>query len=1104
MAFKTFLKSVSGRLSFEKNNEYKGFIDGIIDECLQGWIRNSNNSTSVLIDIFIDHELTYSDVLCNFDRSDLKEAGVIPSTFGFRVPFDASRYGDNILVAVHLSGQNEVLLTRTIELNSSFIQEKKTASPSVAPISRKVIPIYRARIESLKENKIIGWAVDTLNPGAKIKAELFINGVWFCDVINDKPRDDLRRQKLSYGDGGIEQVLPAQLLVSGNTTVGLRFPDGHYIEQSFSLVCTELVTPQVVKQIKTPVTIVVPIYNAVEDTKSCIERVLAFTPPEVRLLLINDASTDEAVAPMLKKYADRPQVKVMTNETNIGFTRTVNRGIDATGTDDVIFLNSDARVTPGWLQGLRSAVASDPLIGTVTPLSDRAGAFSAPRIGNDNKLPFGISEEEYAVAVRRHSLRLYPTVPTGNGFCMYVRRACIDQVGKLDEDAFPRGYGEENDFCMRARRLGWRSIIDDATYVFHERSRSFGDQKTELMAAGRKAVEARHPDYSYAIRVFSASPQIALARYRVGQAQAALTHGETFLPRALFVTATMTGGTPQTNRDLMRALSDSWEGWLLRCDSNVMTLSRLADDEFEVVETHSLQEPVSPTNHRSFEYDRVLGAWLAKYEFTLVHIRQLIWHSLSLPRLAKESGAVVINSFHDFYTISPSVKLLDEDNIFRGVTCPEGKAYASTDLWPENSMPRLGPDWSTRWQKMFADALAVCDAFVTTSPSARDMIMKVMPPETAERFAVIPHGRDFPEMRRNFNLPVPEQALRILVPGNISVAKGRAVIEGLLDRDEIAQRLEFHILGDHDFPTKRRGLHFHGLYKREDFINRVEQISPHVGAVFSIWDETYCHTLTEMRAASLPVIGLDYPTVAGRIRAANGGWVYSETDIDVLYDNLVRDMEDSIGFMERLRGVIDWQRGEGRANTSRNMASKYQALYQAVIHSQPSLGTTLDTTLDTTGPHFLVLRTFEDWRVAVVCPANTKLTQAPASTHVRVWARTYNNLGRAINFVRMTPEELLAATRTGIIDKAIIQRNALPATIWRSLKPLVAAGALRYAFDLDDDLSDVPSDKDPDGTYAAYAATLDDVITHAAVITTSTKALATNTTLADYHLGVLR
>lgn len=975
----------------------------------------------------------------------------------------------------------------TIAQISQLMQGNRKNQPDQAdskekPAAKAPPREYKVRLERLSETSFSGWAVNTASKDEIFELELFVNGAWFCKLRNDGTRDDLKRADLSNGLGGIVQALPIGLLENGEATIGLRLPDGTQIDQKFSVSISSAPVAAPTPRLASRVSVIVPIYNAVEDTQVCIERLIAHTTTDCRVILINDASPDAAVAKLLKRYAQVPNFKILTNKENMGFTRTVNRGIVEAGTDDVVFLNSDARVTSRWLEGLRSAVASDPLIGTATPLSDRAGAFSAPRIGNNNRLPFGVEEDEHAIAVRRHSLRLYPTVPTGNGFCMYVRRPCLDEVGLLDEKAFPRGYGEENDFCMRARALGWRNIIDDATYVFHERSKSFGEQKTDLMAAGRKAVDARHPDYSYSIKVFGESGQIALARYRVGQARTMLERGQVLLPRILFVASTVTGGTPQTNRDLMSSLSDTWEPWLLRCNSRVMSLSRVTKRSLDVVETHSLQEPVSPTSHRSFEYDRVLAGWLAKYDFDLVHIRQLVWHSLSLPRLAKEAGAAVINSFHDFYTISPSVKLLDEDNIFCGAQPPEGKSYGRSELWPVNSMPDLNADWIRVWQNQFADALKYCDAYVTTSPSARSMILDTLPPEAAERFAVIPHGRDFSDMRQNIRWPNAEDTVRILVPGNISIAKGRKLIEDLLDRDQTDRRLEFHILGDHDFPGPRRGLHFHGKYVREEFNNHVSRIAPHVGAVFSIWDETYCHTLTEMWAAGLPVIGLDYPTVAGRIRASNGGWVYSESDVDKLYADIARDMKDGDGFMERLRAVIEWQSGEGRSNTTRVMASKYHALYHEVAKDRLRLRT----------PEMRLPNVHKagQSRVAVVCPADAAQESAPGSTHIRVWARTQNHANRKVTFVRMSPKELLAAVRCGDIDKAIVQRNAIPGPIWQSLKSFVEAGKLRYALDIDDDLLSVPADKDPDGSYALYAPVLTDILAHATLVIASTEVLA--------------
>ena len=222
-----------------------------------------------------------------------------------------------------------------------------------------------------------------------------------------------------------------------------------------------------------------------------------------------------------------------------------------------------------------------------------------------------MDEIAFARAFRLQGLGLYPLVPTGNGFCMLVRRACLDEVGLLDAEAFPRGYGEENDFCMRAGRAGWRHVIDDCTYVFHDRSKSFGEAKTDLMAAGRAVVDARYPDYKKAIGVFGTSPEINLARFRARQALRYCGERAASLPRALYVVSTQTGGTPQTNLDLMGALDDVVDGWLLRCDSRVIELSHVRRGEASVLRRHELGEPVDAISHHSAEYDLVLEDWLA-------------------------------------------------------------------------------------------------------------------------------------------------------------------------------------------------------------------------------------------------------------------------------------------------------------------------------------------------------------------------------------------------------------------------------------------------------------------------------------------------------------
>ncbi|MFT5867179.1 MAG: GT2 family glycosyltransferase/glycosyltransferase involved in cell wall biosynthesis, partial [Gammaproteobacteria bacterium] len=993
-----------------RNSNIQGNLDGYIDGALNGWLRDTESDGPVVVDVDLVGIVTHQNVVCDLRRDDLLVAGVGTGAHGFRIPLDLLEISGDVDVVVRLAGHTRVVLAAKVNVPVSPTLIRAMAVRQEPDIGQNTLHRYRVEIEEVSAHKCVGWAVDTLDPTSVFDIEVVVDGLTFCSFSNDLQRSDLLHAKLSMGQGGFLVPLPRGLFHGRSPQFILCLPLGEQISVDFEAapVVREFSLPT--KSETAPLSIIVPVYNAFEDTKVCMERLQLYTPPDVEIIIINDASSDPRIAKLLADHADHTQFQIFENADNMGFTRTVTRGILEAGNRDVIFLNSDARVTPNWVEGLRAAATSDYDIGTITPLSDRAGAFSAPQIGNRNPLPDGVTEADFSVAVRRHSLRIYPTVPTGNGFCMYVRRVCLDAVGLLDETAFPRGYGEENDFCMRARDLGWRSVIDDATYVFHERSKSFGAEKTDLIAEGRKVVGARYPDYGYAIKVFTKSPQIALARFRVAEAAQDLVQRGACLPRVMFVTSTLTGGTPQTNRDLMLALSDTWEGWELRCDSRVISLFRMSPTgNLDLVETHQLQEPISAAFHKSFEYDRVLTRWMANHTFDLVHIRQLIWHSLGLIKVAKEARAVVINSFHDFYTLSPSIKLLDEDSRYCGPQCGAGQAHAISDLWPTADLPRLGQNWLDFWQQKFNATLQDCDAFVTTSQSARTTLLSCMPANTADRFVVIPHGRDFVQMNQLAAQITASMPIRILVPGSISVAKGLAVIEGLLDRDAKDQRLEFHILGGHNFTKERRGLHFHGSYRRDDFAAHVAQIAPHVGAVFSIWNETYCHTLTEMWAVGLPVMGSDYPTVADRIKTADAGWVYDDGDLDKLYTQILHDVDNAKGVAARQQAVMAWQLGEGRANTTRAMASKYHALYQAVWQNHK--------TVDDPNADPIDIYSTQSRRVAVLCHLDD------AGKRVRFC--TKNSPDRRLTYLPMTAAELVAAVGIGDIDKAILQVGAI-------------------------------------------------------------------------------
>lgn len=408
------------------------------------------------------------------------------------------------------------------------------------------------------------------------------------------------------------------------------------------------------------------------------------------------------------------------------------------------------------------------------------------------------------------------------------------------------------------------------------------------------------------------------------------------LPRALFVISTEVGGTPQTNQDLMSALSDRYETYVLRSDARSVILSRWSAGASTVLRRVRLPEPLQPFPHVDRNYDRLLAGWLAEYAFSLIHIRHLAWHSLSLPRLARSFGARVVFSFHDFYTICPTVRLVDENDVFCGGTCTATPGQCRQQMWTGN-MPPLKNNAVIGWREAMAAMLAECDAFATTSASTRDRIIRFFPQTAAKPFPVIEHGRDFPAFGQVGRFPDTGERVRVLVPGNISGSKGARVLASMQGLDR-AGRFEFHVLGKAARELANLpNVVCHGPYDRTRFGEIVAGIQPHFGIVLSIWAETFCHTLTEMWACGLPVAAFDLGAVGDRIRQHGGGWLIADVSPEAALAALVSIVSDRAGFSARLREVAAWRDGPGAEQTCAWMADRYDALYrQLLVQARPA------------------------------------------------------------------------------------------------------------------------------------------------------------------------
>lgn len=270
------------------------------------------------------------------------------------------------------------------------------------------------------------------------------------------------------------------------------------------------------------VDIVIPVYRSLGVTKRCVESVLAKARSEDRVILIDDASPEPELSSWCEQLAVDGRVTLLRNAENLGFVASVNRGMSEDSERDVVLLNSDTEVPSGWLERLQRCAYAADRVATATPFSNNATICSYPHFCQSSELPEGMSLAALDALFAEANAAGTQELPTCVGFCVYIRRDALDELGLFDEEAFGRGYGEENDFSRRAAARGWSNRLCADLFVYHQGGASFGDDSQALMAAGNARLLERFPDYPDIIADFVADDPLLAMRQRVDTLRLAL------------------------------------------------------------------------------------------------------------------------------------------------------------------------------------------------------------------------------------------------------------------------------------------------------------------------------------------------------------------------------------------------------------------------------------------------------------------------------------------------------------------------------------------------------------------------------------------------------
>ena len=274
-------------------------------------------------------------------------------------------------------------------------------------------------------------------------------------------------------------------------------------------------------------TVIVPVHNAFDELQLCLASLAASLRGETQVIVIDDASSDARIIPLIEAQVrlGGPRWRFLRQPRNLGFIETANLGMRLSH-GNCVLLNSDTEVTPGWLQRLNACLASDPRIATCTPWSNNGEITSIPGFCHVNPVPSNAQAlaDALAQAIESEGGPGYPEIPTAVGFCMAISRAAIDAVGYFDSAQFGKGYGEENDFSLRARASGFRNVLCDDAYVIHHGNRSFGPLGMKPDENSMRRMLERHPGYLEEIQAFIQADPLRSRRERICHAVIELGH----------------------------------------------------------------------------------------------------------------------------------------------------------------------------------------------------------------------------------------------------------------------------------------------------------------------------------------------------------------------------------------------------------------------------------------------------------------------------------------------------------------------------------------------------------------------------------------------------
>lgn len=596
------------------------------------------------------------------------------------------------------------------------------------------------------------------------------------------------------------------------------------------------------------IAVIVPIYSGAVEVAECLESVLnSRNETAFNLILVNDKSPDANIVNYLRALEKKaiPNVRIFHRLNNFGFSAAVNLGMLAAGSDDVILLNADTVVQDGWLDRIVKAAQSDPTIGTVTPFSNNGEICSVPYLCKS--LP--VSTEKFAAELDKAAAEQNPgsliDIPVAIGFCMYIKRACLNEVGYFDAEKWGRGYGEEVDFCLKASALGWRHVLAADVFIVHRGAVSFGNEKLERIIESARKINESYPFYDDTIQRFFQKDPLRAPRRHINRA---ILRESLPRPRILHITHGLGGGTQRYADDLSAMYRKeggcnviiSFDKYQ-RCDMRFDGASKAYPDFF--ASDHSETYDVDETEE--------LLEDIRNLEFDVVHLHSPI----GVPPIVLETICDTheyMTTVHDYAWICPRATLTTSYGKYYGDEA-ENSAFATDAIQNpmsglEKYVARASGDIE-EYRKYFADILAKSKFVLVGGDDVAERLKRYC---INAQFRSVAHPRlknlDARALNKTVQPLRPGENIRVAMFGGISDIKGYGT---LLECATYAQQqnlsIEFIVFGytrDDSVLAPLKNVRVLGRYKEDEIGNLIGEYQPHLAFFPNRLPETFSYTLS--------------------------------------------------------------------------------------------------------------------------------------------------------------------------------------------------------------------------------------------------------------------